>query len=228
MYVAAQTQIQNQQYKYNKNREATDKTRDPYKYFLNIQERCNKLNDYKCIFERQERINGTMLKVQSYNVNFRRYPFSVYMENIKNPTGAKKILYIENNLIINGKEYMLVVPSGSIARLFFPVTKIAIDAPAVLASSRNTIKRFGFANIMNRIMNELVSVEFLGNDISGSRQTRIYLCSLKRDIEVYIHIDKEKDIPISLRLFDKDHFLGYYNFIEVELNVGLKDSDFSL
>jgi len=228
LYLVAQSQNYNKQQKYNKNEETKIKTRDPYAYFLKIQERCEGLKDYRCIFERKELVNGKVLKEQSYKVNFKTDPFSVYMENIKNPTGAKKILYIRDNLVVDDIEYMLVVPSGDIARFFFPINKIAIDGPEVLANSRNTIDCFGFANIINRIMKEVVSIDFIDYGWVASRQTRIYLCVLKSDIEIYIHIDKELDIPIAIRLFDKEKFLGYYNFLEVELNVGLQDSDFSL
>jgi hypothetical protein len=93
---------------------------------------------YRCVFAKQEKVNGKLRKKERIFVHFREKPFSVHMEWLEGNDllGAKRTLYAEgltDGFLFARTTFGLVVPKK-------------LDDPQVTATSRFPITQFGVAS----------------------------------------------------------------------------------
>jgi len=93
------------------------------------------VHNYRCIFNKQERVNGKMRQKESIRIHFRKEPFSVHMEWLKGQDKAFRSLYVKGE----NDDLITVRPSSLIG---FTLLK-KVDATDVKATSRFGIDRFG-------------------------------------------------------------------------------------
>lgn len=200
--------------------------------------------DYRCVFIKQERIDGVLRAAEEVAVLFRERPFSVDMTWLQNPGRAKRVNYVAGRWREDGSELFHVQPSGVLGLLAPGGVKRDIHGPEAQASSRRSIDEFGFRNTLARFIR---AVEQRGGDpvhrfsFVGMRTFDGRACYAieRRPVEapgdprgeksLTILIDRVWLVPICTRSYadvDGKQLLGSYCMEDVEFNVGLTDADF--
>lgn len=210
-------------------------------------QRCqNSVNDYTCVFTKQERIRGRLGEEQQIAVRFREEPFSVMMEWTRNPGDAKRVLYVQGQWQNDeGQPLAKIEPQGAIARLLVKSVLLPINGPDARAVSRRTIDQFGFSNALKLIIDYAHaatsagqgSLTYQGEGELNGRPTWILKRTLPYtndhgqwpDRVLVVHIDREWLLPLACYTYADDAqqvVLAKYVFSQVELNKGLSDRDF--
>lgn len=200
-----------------------------------------KIRDYECVFERQERVGGTLLEETRMEMKVRQTPFSVYMRFVAPPsTAGREVIYVEGgndgNLIAHGTGLQQAVgtvkldPNGLWAMRGgrYPITDagmtklieklLALGAKKELfRECRVSIDAIEFAERAG------TRVELRNPAPQGDFRLAIARIVLDDGWNVPVHFEawewpKEGDEPILIER---------YSYLDVRLDPGLTDLDFS-
>jgi len=195
-----------------------------------------KYYDYKCIFEKQERINGILFSNQIILVKFRTKPFSIAMEWIENPPIADRIIYIENK----NDDNMLARPTNPILRSITGIVYSKPDCEMSRSSTLKTIDKFGFLSSINQLLfyyelgrknNDLIEEEPQIVSLNGRECLKLvrFLSSGKKypAYKTSIYIDTMYYVPVLVEAINKQGDLLYkYYYRDIKFNIGLSNEDF--
>ncbi len=219
---------------------------DPLAYLQHARrEYDNRVRDYVCQFSKQELLGGRMTAEQVAEAKFREGPFSVYMHFVRNPQRARRLLFVQDRIVKDGKQQLLVQPEGPIARLFVNSVRRQVDGKDARRASRRLITEFGFARSLDLLIKYAeiardrgrLDVRYVGEGEVGGRPTHVIERRLPiddtsypwPDARVVIHMDQEWNLPLACYSYadlEGKKLLGKYTYTNVHLNVGLQDSDF--
>lgn len=205
------------------------------------------VDDYTCMFEKQERLAGRLTEDQVIQVKFREKPFSVNMLWVLNEDKARRVVYVENRWTgKHGEEMAAVEPAGSIARLFVRDVLRPIHGEEAQQASRKPIDQFGFANTLRRIIsicelgakNHDLNLRFTGEGTQDGQPTYMFERRLPYTQEggtypdrlLVVHLDQQHLLPVSCYSYgdeNKTLLLGKYVVKNARFNVGLSDGDFA-
>ncbi len=204
-----------------------------------------RIHDYVCDFTKQELLGGQLGKEQLAQAKFREGPFSVYMHITQNPTRARRLLYVKDRIVKDGRQQMVIQPEGPIARLLVNSVERPIDGRDARRAARKTIADFGFARSLDLLIEfadlakEMgrLDIRYIGEGEIDGRPTYIIerLSPIDDtsypwpDARVIVHMDQEWHLPVACYSYedlDAKHLLGSYVYTNVRLNVGLQDTDF--
>lgn len=219
---------------------------DPLAYLqLARREYDNRVRDYVCQFTKQELLGGRLTAEQVAEAKFREGPFSVYMHITKNPQRARRLLFVQDRIVKDGKQHLTIQPEGPIARLLVNSVQRPVDGKDARRASRKPITQFGFAQSLDMLIKYAeiakdrgrLDVRYIGESEIGGRPTHVIERWLPiddtsypwPDARVIIHMDQEWNLPLacySYADFECKKLLGKYTYTNVHLNVGLQDADF--
>ncbi len=201
------------------------------------------LNDYSCLFTRQERIRGQLTKQQTIKVYYRHNPRTIYMTWIENPGRVRRALYQQGKYINKvGQELLLVEPTGMLARAMVPALYTPVRGKKARSSSRHTVDQFGFLSILHRIVdmnqqakrNGDLQLTLVGRSQFASRPTYRIVRRLSingkhhyNDAYLVIELDQQWLVPVSIRSFadaEATQLLGAYTFRNIKVNTALPNS----
>jgi hypothetical protein len=200
------------------------------------------IKDYTCTMVKRERVNGKLLDAEQMFVKIRHEPFSVYMQfKAPNKVAGREVIYVhganDGEMIAHeGKGLISVVGAVKIK----PTSAIAMN------DNRYPITEVGFYNLTKRL------IEVAENDMQyGECSVRIVDATLqKRPVQMIevthpiarknftfnvarVFIDKEMTVPVRYESYDwpkkageAPELMEEYTYLNVQLNVGLKDEDF--
>lgn len=196
----------------------------------------NRVNDYRAIFVKTERIDGQMRPAQRIAVRFIRSPFSVHMTWLKNARLVRRALYVAGNRVNDeGEEMAVLEPAGWIVRIFVSEVERPIHGPDAAGASRRSIDEFGFANTLRlslKYFREVdgATMEFIGDAKFAGREVWALRRTLPPggpDLTLDLLVDKVWLMPLSAVARGEDGILlGRYEFFDVELNPGYEAEDF--
>lgn len=208
-----------------------------------------KVQDYRCIFSKQERVNGKLSALQKMEIRYRKSPEAIYLIWTENADEARRALYIPDDPKFrdsDGSRMARVEPAGSIARMFVTDIMIDIDGARAKKTSRRTIADVGFAGTYrlleqyNRtaLDNNELDFRYVGPSTVAGRasfQFERYVPENKVDGVKYVdarmimHIDQEWFVPLAIYSY-ADHagkkLLGQYMFSEVNVHPNFTAKDF--
>lgn len=203
------------------------------------------VRDYRCTFMKKERLPRGMTEEQVIAVWYRDDPFSVRMEWLENAGRASVVTFVEGRWRSGGQQQANVIPSGIFGFLAPGGVKRDIHGKDMRESSRRTIDQFGFRNSLKLIIKccELAesdpycSLEYQGRAVRTGRECFRFERRLPYrepggawpDHLLRFYIDVERLVPVAVFAYSDatgDRLLGSYISKDVELNVGLGDSDF--
>lgn len=206
-----------------------------------------RVRDYRCVFHKQERIDGKLGAQEEIEVRFRVEPTSVFMVWRRNADQVRRVLFIDDgrSLDSKGRKQARVEPNGAIARLFVRDIMLPINGKRAESASRRTIDEFGFGQTFrlfdrfNRVAaqrGELV-VRYDGEgEIDGRPTFRLVRLlpytgqgGMYPEARLEFHLDQETLLPTAVFAWGKAdgaYLLGSYVFTDVQLNCGLSDADF--
>lgn len=123
---------------------------DPPRFLeMSLEKYAKEVKGYKLLFDKQEKINGTMHKPQRVEVHFREAPFSVHMHWLVNPQLATKALFVE------GENDGKVLARGWGPLRFLGIQKRDVDGADAKNSGRYTIAQFGFRKSTERTLEKM-------------------------------------------------------------------------
>jgi hypothetical protein len=227
--------------------ETTPPRAEPVALLKLAQERYERgVHDYRCVFVKQERIDGELRPKQVMHVLYRTTPQSVSMIWVQNADRVRRCLYVKGrNLNDKGDELAIVEPAGALARLLVPRARIPIHGEQARETSRRPIDQFGFHSILQRLNQDneryarrgVLEWRYEGQGAIDTRPTLMLVRELTRpapdgrslDARIVIHLDQEWLLPVGVYSYadmEEQTLLGSYVMIDVELNRGLPDSAF--
>jgi len=208
--------------------------------------------DYECVMIKQELLPAGMSEEQEIKVRFRHAPYSVYMEWLRNPGPAARVLYIKgrwtNSDATNPDERELAIAQpGVIARFFLKSIKQPIHGRLAKKASRRYVDDFGFEKTLDRLINisemaksrSELTLTFAGESRFDGRP----VCVIRRhlpytgegglypDRTAEILVDQEHRVPVAIYCYSDDegqpqNLLAKYEYHNVQMRVGLTDKDF--
>lgn len=210
------------------------------------------IDDYRCRFVKQERIDGSWGAEQHIDIKFRESPFSVDMTWTQNAGRASRVNYIKGHRVSDeGEELLQAYPKGVLGLLVPNGVQRPIYGEAALATSRKPIDRFGFRNSLELIIrfcklaadSPEYELEFKGMETFNGliefepRECYVLERRLPFDMDdptypdevLDIYIDSEWLVPVGVYAYadnDRDVPLGKYLLLNADFNVGLTDDDF--
>jgi hypothetical protein len=221
-------------------------SKDPLAYLKACRESYDQsIQDYRCRFIKQERIDNKWGLEQHIDIRFREKPFSVDMTWVKNPGRAARVNYVKGRHAADGKEMLVAYPAGVLGLLVPNGVKRDINGEAALASSRKPIDRFGFKNSLDLIIkfceqaenDPAFRLQYNGIEFFHNRRCFVIERLLPYDGErgaypdrlLRIFMDCEWSVPIGVYAFADDggfEPIGTYLLLDATFNVGLTDADF--
>jgi hypothetical protein len=203
------------------------------------------IRDYKANFDKSELVNGKLIE-QSMEMKLRHDPFSVYMRFRSGKEAGREALFVANQN--DGK--LLVRESGFLKSLA-GILRYAPDDPMVMEENRYPITDVGLAKIIEKSIaawEEDARSDPSKVEVRIDREARVgaTVCTLiqvmrneqRRDLVYHISrvfIDPKTKLPVQAEQYgwpsqpgQEPPLLERYVYTDVEINVGLKDSDFEL
>lgn len=195
----------------------------------------NGIRDYTALFLKRERINGTLLPLETIELRFQA-PFKVYMA-WREPHPGRVIVYIEGE----NDNKILVNPGGL---LRFLRLKLGPTSALAMQNTRHSILEVGLQKTIAYLEREYergrregqVTLTAQGDDEMADRPAyRLTLVfHADRTAGYYaqrgeIWVDTAHFLPIRLSLYDWDNQLyAYYEYRNLQLNPGLGPEAFRL
>ena len=213
------------------------------------------VSDYTCTLVKVDRIDGKLREREEIQIKVRIpkeecgvvvQKFSIFLEYLSPPKlKGRKVLFIEGEN--DGKMYVKV---GGRAPSFLHV-KDYPDSERVLATSRYPVTDLGFQHLAKTLLNraeqsrdadprgENTEVAITAGVLVEDRPcTRIRVLRPVRQAEQHhideLYIDEALQVPVQMIAYDwpdtpggEPVLLESYTYLDVRLNVGLPDSDFS-
>jgi len=191
------------------------------------------VRDYKGLLIRQERIGRRLGPEQHIAFKFRQEPFSVHMEWLRNPLGARQVLYAKGQ----NNDMMIAQPAGVMSWL----KSIRVDPEGRQAaqSSLYPITEFGFRSNLARALEVYrmaaekgrLEMSFSGPQTIDGREyfivERVIHGGEHEHARLIIHVDLEYLVPTRISTFDsRGSLIGRYHYDNLEFNSGLTDADF--
>ena len=219
---------------------------DPLAYLKQARDDYDRrIRDYVCDFSKRELLGDRLGNEQVAQAKFREGPFSVYMHITQNPARARRLLYVKDAIVKDGRQQMVIQPEGPIARLLVNSVERPIDGRDARRAARKTIADFGFARSLDLLIKfaEIakdkgrLDIRYIGEGEIDDRPTYI----IERispiddtsypwpDARVVVHMDQEWHLPVACYSYgdlEAKHLLGSYVYTNVRLNVGLQARDF--
>ena len=222
--------------------------RDPRGLVRLARERCQRdIGDFRCLFVKQERINGKLKEVEEIDARYRADPLSVFMTWRSGAGQAKRALFIDGPEFVDGDGQRLarVEPAGALIRLVVSDVMVPIHDARAREASRRAIDEFGFRStfeILKRV-NDLAAARneldfrYEGEGTIDGRATLILVRRLPYtgpggpypDAKLVLHLDQEWLLPTAIYSYtdpEGHELLGSYIFTQVQLNPGLNADDF--
>lgn len=205
------------------------------------------IDDYTCVFLKQERIDGGLRDVEEIEVRYREEPTTVYMIWKRNADQAKRVLFIDTPQFVNGKgeKVARVEPAGALIRLIISDILMPIHGERARQTSRRFIDQFGLRSTFDLFdrYNELgakhgvLDLRFAGEGEIDGRPTYVIERHLPYDgpdgiwpdAKMVMHLDQKWLLPTAVYSYADSAgqvLLGSYVTTKLRLNPGLSDEAF--
>jgi hypothetical protein len=217
--------------------------KDPVQFLERCLAQCQRdAQNYRCIFAKRERVNGSLGKRETILVHFREKPFSVHMEWKDGIQLCFGSLYVEGE---NGGNLLArsCIPGIGMRG---PVLSRPLDGADVTSTSRFGIDKFGMicgakdtleaakaaqkAGTLHLRYDGIETVEKAGNRLCYKLVRTPYdPPEAKEGInELTIYIDRATLLQVGSILIDaKGEFVAEYFFRDIEINPKFKEGQFT-
>ncbi|MEM6980170.1 MAG: DUF1571 domain-containing protein [Planctomycetota bacterium] len=213
------------------------------------------VRDYTATLVKRERIGQTLGEHEFMMVKIRNrkiaggqviQPFSVYIQFLKPAaTKGREVIYVENQN--NGK---LIAHEGGMKGRFLPTVSLPVDGMLAMRGQRYPMTEIGVENMIVKLIDRgetALQFDDVSADFFKNARVRDRVCTLLRvkqptrrpELDFYqadVFLDDQLGLPIRYIAYDwpapgspADALGGVieeYNYLNLQLNVGLSDSDF--
>jgi len=212
---------------------------DPLEFLRKSLKWCDeRVGEYTCQFQKQEKIDGTLIKTETMLMKFRAKTFSLYIKWIGDVFAGQEAIYVEGKH--DGK--VAVHPSGLLGVLFLRKVMVEPTSKLALKHSRRPLTFAGMANMLRLVIpqcekakaNGDLTLTYEGLRDQNGRPTYVFKRVLpnKNDYPcpvLIIYIDQQFLICVRTDAYDWDGtLLSQYIYTDILINPGLKDEDFDV
>jgi len=211
---------------------------DPLEFLRKSLRWCDeRVLEYTCQFQKQEKIDGTIQKAETLQMKFRAKTFSLYIKWVGDVYAGQEALYVDGQN--DGK--VAVRPSGLLGVL---VHKVMVEPTSKLAlkHSRRPLTFAGMANMLRLVIpqcekakaNGDLTLTYEGIRDQNGRPAYVFKRVLpnKNDYPcpvLTIYVDQQFLICVRTDAYDWDGtLLSQYIYTDILINPGLKDKDFDV
>lgn len=213
----------------------------------------NNIRDYTAVLVKRERVGGSLGQHEYMFLKMRNrktrggqitQPLSVYLAFLK-PASVKgrEVIYVENQN--DGK---IVAHEGGLKGKFLPTVTVPPDGMLAMRGQRYPLTEIGLENLIVKLIergetagkySDVTCVFRKGARLKDRACTVIQVTQPTRrpDAEFYqaqVFIDDELNVPIRYIAYDwpgrsgeVGEVIEEYNYLNLDVNVGLTDSDFN-
>ncbi len=208
---------------------------DAEKLVKRMQQAYDKVDDYICVFNKQERIDGELLPMETIQLKFKK-PFSVYMHWIEDPREGMEVVFVKGEN--NGK---MIAHPGSFPDI---TVRVQPDGNLAMRQNRHPITEVGIGNAINIISEDITrakenpkdSVQYLDHgktEIAGEESHCIEaIMPAKADSDYYAHralicYNTSTNLLNQIKIWNHENVLvENYRYTDVQINPGLSDEAF--
>jgi hypothetical protein len=211
---------------------------DPLEFLRKSLKWCDeRVGEYTCQFQKQEKIDGALLKTETMQMKFRAKTFSLYIKWVGDVYAGQEAIYVEGKN--DGK--VAVHPSGLLGVL---IRKVMVEPTSKLAlkHARRPLTFAGMANMLRLVIpqcekakaNGDLTLTYEGVRDNNGRPAYVFKRVLpnKNDYPcpvLTIYIDQQFLICVRTDAYDWDGtLLSQYIYSDILINPGLKDEDFDV
>lgn len=193
-----------------------------------------KVEDYKAIFLKKERVKGEVLPEETILFKFKK-PFNVYMKWLPGPHKGREALYVRGKY--NGK---VIGHEGGFLSLI--TLRMDPEGATAMKGNRHPITDVGIGRLVEIITTNFgrarergeLKLDYLGEDDVYGRRAYHVLMELPPGKEkvyyahkVEVWVDAELRLPIKVVIRGaKEEFLESYGYKDLRLNPGLSNEEF--
>lgn len=200
----------------------------------------NTIGDYRCVFQRQERVGGELSEETRMRMKVRQHPFSVYMCFLEPAASAgQEVIYVEGRN--DGK--LLAHATG----LAGAVGTVALDPNGMIAmrGGRYPITEAGMTRLVEKLLElgakkrlfresqvEIAPIEFAERPCTRVEIRNPAPVGDFRLAAARIVLDDQWKVPVHFEALEwpaaggQPVLLEKYSYLNLELDVGLTDRDF--
>jgi hypothetical protein len=199
-------------------------------------EQYGKVREYRCAFEKRQRIGGRLQDAQRMLLKFRK-PMDVYMKWLSKQHEGQEMLYSPSRY---GPRAL--VRAGGWKGMVSPVIHIDVDGYWVMRDNIHPINHTGVGYFLELFMQnarrareeKASAVIDRGTETVSRRRTRVLESLLPADrskgyycYRCMVWFDEENGLPVKIQIYDWDDNLSEeYLYENLELNPGFTDKDF--
>lgn len=200
--------------------------------------------DYEARIVQQERVGKSLLPPQDLQAKFRTHPQSIYLK-WKSPEAGREAIFVEGR-----DEGKLLVHAAGVKKAFLGVNRIDPDGPQARRETRYSITEGGIGQTIDKLIVrweyerrfEETDVTITSVKINGRPCVLISAVHPHPDDGKFIfhtlrvYVDKENMLPIRTEAYgypekpgkNPGDLLESYTYLDLRLNPGLRDIDFSI
>lgn len=202
-------------------------------------ESVSRVDDYTCIFTKQEYVDGKLLPEETIFLKQRKIPFSVYMKWVEEPHKGREVLFLEGKY-----EDKLMAHEGSGVKKLLGTLALNPEGNMAMKDSRHPVTDAGIYHIAEIIQDDFDRA--MNHPEHGVRYSDVQEVSVHGrpalrvlalhppdpglkyyapQVEIYIH--SSSYLPVSIIVFDeKGTKIEHYTYRDYRINPGLTGRDF--
>ncbi|QDU64384.1 hypothetical protein Pan216_52740 [Planctomycetes bacterium Pan216] len=207
------------------------------------EERLAQVADYETLFVMQERIGGTLRPPQYMQAKFRIEPFSIYLKWL-DPDPGKEAIYVEGK-----NDNKIVTHTTGIAKALTGTLRIDPDSSLARKGYRHSLRDMGIVDLVTKLRHHWeFERQFNVADVKVTQATLndrdCYVVTVAHPIPndgrfmfhtAKVYFDKQQMLPIRIEGYEwpaqpgltPGPLLESYTYLDLKVNNGLKDLDFS-
>jgi len=163
----------------------------------------DKVTDYTCRFQKQEKIGNELRKTETMQMKFRANVFGIYLKWIEEPSKGQEVIYVAGQ----NKNQAVVHPAGFLGILF---RKVLLDpqGKTAMKHSRRPVTMAGMANMIRLIVDQCdaakangdLTLTFEGIRMESGRPTYVF--------ERVLPQKNDYPCPILMIFIDQQYLAG--------------------
>lgn len=200
--------------------------------------------DYEARIVQQERVGKSLLPPQDLLAKFRTHPHSIYLK-WKSPEAGREAIYVEGR-----DEGKLLVHAAGVKKAFLGVNRIDPEGSQAKRETRYSVTEGGIGHTIDKLLTrweyerrfDETDVSITSVKINGRPCVLISAVHPRPDDGKFmfhtfrVYIDKENMLPIRTEAYgypekpgkEPGDLLESYTYLDLRLNPGLTDVDFSI
>jgi hypothetical protein len=200
--------------------------------------------DYEARIIQQERVGKSLLPPQDLQAKFRTHPQSIYLK-WRSPEAGREAIYVEGR-----DEGKLLVHAAGVKKAFLGVNRIDPDSPQAKRETRYRVTEGGIGQTIDKLLMrweyerrfDETDVSITSVKINGRPCVLISAVHPRPDDGKFmfhtlrVYVDRENMLPIRTEAYgypekpgiDPGDLLESYTYLDLRLNPGLTEIDFSI